>query len=431
MTLTNSIRIMHVPVTSTERGVGSQNSCRALTESRAGRWLIFLSILGILALCERAHGMATEQIGPNTSNRPIVVQPGWLKGIVEPLRHSSRVYSIWVNGNENFYFKTNPDEANELINLFSKARLRDHEVWIEPGTNSVKSFGGTVFDYNVSIQILSGIALFMSREQDTAETLEPRLTIYVGEDPSVLKQLKLPDNVTVRSKIEGVDIKGKLTKPSRKIWFGCVQFDDSTNAVDLEHSSSTQISLWDRDFQDCIPLATVNRDGILRAVFSDDELADLKSGKSWLTVTVGNFLTEPKKTDARFPGALLTLDKEKANPHKISRPQYYYYGRILFEDGSPPVLDPKPWPGAEINLDFAYAGRATLDAKGYFTVFLEPEQFAKLKAEKLRKNIYCPTDKQGQSSATDAFPPELLSQDKAKAGVVRIAKPAYMNGKKP
>src|SRR4029078_61546 len=116
----------------------------------------------------------------------------------------------------------------------------------------------------------------------------------------------------------------------------------------------------------------------------------LKSGKSWLTLTTGNFATMPKKTDPRFPANLLVSDKEEGTPHQLGRVQGYYYGRIVFEDGSLAVLNPKPWPSAEISLDFAYAGRATLDAEGYFQVFLEPDQFAKLKQERPRQNIYCP-----------------------------------------
>jgi len=262
-------------------------------------------------------------------------------------------------------------------------------------------------------------------DKDAAETFEPRLTVYVGDDLALLKQLKLPDNAIVHCEIEGPEVKGKVARPIRRTWYGCVQFDDSTPAVDMEHGLRTHITLWDNAFADGIPLGRVERDGSFKAVFSEEELANLKSGKSWLTMTVGNWATQPKKSDPRFLAALLALDKEKTTPHKISRPQYYYYGRVLFEDGSPAILDPKPWPGAEISLSFPYAAPARLDAEGYFKVVLEPEQFAKLKARKPDKNIYCPTVDRNGSRATDAFPPELLSQDKAKAGVVRIAKPIF------
>lgn len=398
---------------------------QAPKEFRLSRLVFILGMVGILTLCASAHGMATERIGPDSPSRLTIVQRGWFKGIVEPLRHPSRVYSIWVNGSENFYFQATPAGINELIALFSRARLRDHEILIVPGTNTVKSFGGQLFNYNVSLHILSGIELAVNREKDTAETFEPRLTIYVGDGLDLLKKLELPDNVIVRCEVESADIKRKASKPSRRIHYGCVHFDHSTPAVDMEHGLSTRITLWDSAFADGIPLASVGRDGTFKAVFSDDELADLKTGKTWLTVTAGNWLTEPNKADARFPAALLAFDKGKANPHKISRPQAPYYGRILFEDGSPPHLDAKPWTGAEIWADFPYAGRATLDPQGYFKVYLDPEQFAKLKELKPRENIYIPLEEQGRSRATEVFPPKLLSQDKAKAGVVKIARPTF------
>ena len=100
--------------------------------------------------------------------------------------------------------------------------------------------------------------------------------------------------------------------------------------------------------------------------------------------------------------------------------------RILFDDDSAPVLNSKPWPGAEITVSFPYAGQAHIDSEGYFKVFLEPDQMTALKKRKPSKNIYTPTQEQGSSRANDEFPPRLLSQNKSEAGVVKIAKPAYL-----
>jgi hypothetical protein len=386
---------------------------------------IILLFFSTFVFTTTGYGLATEQIGPDKSNRfPTVAQPGWPKGLIELLRHPSRVYSIWVNGNENFHFKATPEEINELLSLFSKTRLRDHEVLIKPGTNTVKSFRGDSFDYNVSLQILSGIALAFSRDKERTDTHEPRLTIYAGEGTSLLKRLKLPANTTVASEVDNWNFKGRKTKPVRKAWYGCVQFEDARSAVDIEHGLSTRITLWEKDFADGIALASVRREGIFMAVFSEKEIADLKKGASWLTITVGNHLSEPKKEDPKFPADLLTLDKEKATPQKISRPPFYH-GRLLFEDGSPPRLEPEPWPGAEIHVDFPYAGMARPDAEGYFKVYFEREQFENLKAQKPGKNIYCPTSERGRSTAMEVFPVELLSPDKAQAGVVKIPKPVF------
>jgi len=151
-------------------------------------------------------------------------------------------------------------------------------------------------------------------------------------------------------------------------------------------------------------------------------MADLRSGKSWLTVTVGNWLTEAKNTDTRYPAELLSSEKEKAAPLKIPRLSFYY-GRLLFEDGSPAVLDRPPWPGAEIFVDFPYAGSGHLDKQGYFQVFFEPEQLEQLKSRKPGRNIYVPRPEQGSSTATETFPADLLSRDKGQAGVLKIPKP--------
>ncbi|HHY84641.1 MAG TPA: hypothetical protein GYA07_03770 [Verrucomicrobia bacterium] len=371
-----------------------------------------------------AHGLATEQLGPDTPERPTVAQSGWHKGIVEVPRHPSRVYSVWVNGNENFCFNARPEQMNELIELFSKARLRDHEIRIKPGTNTVKSLRGDVIRYNVSLQILDGIALHASRERNDAETLEPVLTIYIGADRSLLSQLKFPEHVVVECAVEGVEIK-RRAKPDRKAWYGRLRLTGGGSPVDFQTGISTRITWWDKTSPEGIPLARVGTDSTFKVVLSEAELALLREGASWLTVTTGNFTSEPKSSDPRFPAAALAADEDRAVAQAFSIPDHFYYGRILFEDGSPPVLNPEPWADAEVHVDFPYAGMFHPDAEGYFKLYLEPEQLAALKEQRPGMNIYVPLKEPGRSRAIAEFPAGLLSQDKTEAGVVKIPKPDY------
>ena len=153
-------------------------------------------------------------------------------------------------------------------------------------------------------------------------------------------------------------------------------------------------------------------------------MASLKEGTSWLTVTVGNFATTAKQEDPKFPVTMLSRGKDQAQVLNLGGPKYYC-GRILFEDGSPAILAQPPWPGAEIWPDFPYAGMGHLDADGYFKIFFTPEQFEKLKSLKPRRNIYIPTAKRGNSTAMEIYPPEMLSQEKAKAGMVKIPNPVF------
>ena len=108
---------------------------------------LLLAMTALLICAQAGYGMATERIGPDKDQRhPTVGQPGWPAGMIKILGHDSRVYSIWVNGNENFYFEASPDEISELIKLYSKARLRDHVVTIKKGEKEVGTFKGDKID---------------------------------------------------------------------------------------------------------------------------------------------------------------------------------------------------------------------------------------------------------------------------------------------
>lgn len=374
-------------------------------------------LLGLLGFDLAVYGMATEQIGPDRDH-PTVAQPDWPKKIVTLPRHPTRVYSVWVNGREDFYFKADLSRVNELLALFSEARLRDHEVWIRTGKPVVQSFKKDVIDYNVHLEILAGIALAMGGGDDRPE---PRLTIYV-DDAVPAGLLTLPDNLIVHSDIPEVARNSTITKPARQTWCGKVQFEGNDAAKGMQPGIRTQISLWEAPYDDEIKLATVDREGRFAASFSAVEMAQLKSGQSWLTITVGNWLTEAKKSDPIFPVDKLG-DQNTAKAVTVSAPQFYY-GRILFEDGRPPKLEPPPWPGARITLSFPYAGMVEPDEEGYFKVFFTQEQYDKAAADKPQKNIYIPNPSEhGSATARVAFPVELLSRDKARAGIVRVPRP--------
>lgn len=388
------------------------------------KYITIIAAVGVLGLCRSSYGMATEQIGPDTRH-PTVSQRDWPKGIVGIPRHLSRVYSIWVNGNENFYFKCKVDEINELLALFAATRMRDHVVRIQPGVKKASTFDKEEIEYNVRLQIVAGIALFFAREKLRDDLpLEPRLTILTGDDDGAfVNQLKWPENVIVESEIPGVAINSNMTKPKRNVYYGLCEFADGSPPVEFVRGVNSRITLWEQKEPDGIGVGRIDNKGYLMVLLSDAELADLKKGKTWLTITIGNFLVKARKTDMRFPVEMLTKDKEKARPIKVTAP-VYYYGRILFEDGSPPILDPPPWPGAEIQVDIRYGGFTGIDSQGYFKVPLTKERFEKLSAEKPQRNIYIPDlIRRGRSRAELTYPANLLSRDKAKAGVVKIPRP--------
>ncbi len=316
--------------------------------NRAGFLLVLA--LSTAGFSIRGYALATEQIGPDPADRPTVAQPGWPSGIVELTRHSSRVYSVWVNGNEQFYFEAAPQKVNELLALFGQARMRDHAVRVLPGSGTVNSFDRRSIGYNVSLQVLTGIALAHAREQPqpwggAGVQLEPTLTIHSGEGDDLLRQLSWPTNAIIDCQVPGVSIESPKTRPIRNRFHGRLVFADGSPAEGFVRNVATRITLWDGGDQPGIGLTEADRDGRFTVGFSPKEIADLQAGRTWLTVTIGNWLTAPRPMDQRLPFDRLAPDSDQAKPLEISGPPTYY-GRILFENGEPPVLKPEPWPGA-------------------------------------------------------------------------------------
>lgn len=383
---------------------------------------LLLAGLGLLICLSFSYGMATMEVGPDSvRGHPTTAQPDWPVGLVELPRHESRVYSVWINGWESFYFKATPEEVNELILLFSKTRMRDHELRIKDRKQRKESLGTEKYDYNVQLEVVGGIARHLAKQAEEASTHEPTLTLYI--DPSAAKglaeTLKLPDNIIMNNELAGLSLKGKATKPQRDTWYARAQFDDSTPAADFQHGVSTQVAVWEKNAKEGIKLGKIDNKGTFRAAFSEREIADLKAGRSWLTLTVGNWLTEPKSDDPKMGWKSLSRDQEKAEAVTVAKPRLYY-GRILFEDGSPVTSGSSL--GREITVSFSYAGIARVDANGYIQVCFTGDQYETAKAKREGKNIYIPTAP-NQGTALYVFPVSKLSQDKEKAGVVRIPRP--------
>ncbi len=379
----------------------------------------FVGLIAILfhSATSESHGLATSTVGPDSARgHPTTEQADWPKGIVDLARLESRVFSFWVNGNENFYFNADAAGIAQLIELYSKARLRDHELVIKTGKPEAPAFSKEKdIRYNANLHLLAGIALGASREAEEPKTFEPVLTIYVDPDKDrpMLEKLKLPANLILSGDVEKLPLKSKAKRPERKTWHAGVQFEDGKPAVDFENSVNTRITYWEKGNTRGIPLGSVSYKGHFHAPFSKGEIADLKTGKAWLTITVGNWLTAAKQDHPKLNVASLFPEKEKVQPIKVGKPGYYF-GRILFEDGTPVK---------GVHINFSYVGRVVPDSEGYFKVHFTEEQVEQMRAKKAGKNIHIPVpDKPGRSRATYVFPASKLAKSKSEAGVVKIPK---------
>lgn len=130
---------------------------------------MILTSVFALALPTIAMALATETFG----NAPAVRQPDWGDGVLEVVNLKSRVYSVWVNGNENFYFRGNADAINEALRAYAKVAGGAHEVILLPGAGMTRSFDGKQIDFDWQLHVPSGIYKAVLKKSD------PVLTIYI------------------------------------------------------------------------------------------------------------------------------------------------------------------------------------------------------------------------------------------------------------
>ncbi|MEO1971139.1 MAG: hypothetical protein ABGX07_06265, partial [Pirellulaceae bacterium] len=179
-----------------------------------------MALLLAPAFAQVAFGAATERIGSDSKSKSYktVPQPGWAGGLIRLPRHESRVYSRWVNGNEAFYFNSEPNEITDLITMFSRIRLRDHIVEVKHGKPEIRSFKKSRFVYNVHLNVEGGISLSHRRSATAAaRTFEPVLTVYVGDADShaSLESFEWPRNLIVRNIISDLSLSSPAEQPKR------------------------------------------------------------------------------------------------------------------------------------------------------------------------------------------------------------------------
>jgi hypothetical protein len=209
-----------------------------------------------------------------------------------------------------------------------------------------------------------------------------------------------------------------------KILYGRVLFEDGTPAVPDLEGFETQVILWGQDYTTGLTIAIVDNDGYFTFQRPDEDMEQLKSGKTWLTVGISKpDINHEVQKDERISVDLLSSEREKVGVIKIHRPNIYY-GRILYENGKPAVPEVLPWPGAKVWAILRYtpatskAGGLTehlsdVDKDGYFSAYFTDEQIEKIKAEKYSIQIYHPSHELMRASYPIVnYPFEMLSTEK-------------------
>jgi hypothetical protein len=142
----------------------------------------------------RAAGMETFGNAPlsdaNYKNWP---------GIMPVINHESRVYSWWVNGNEQFFYHGDTEALNGALRRLAGAADLNADVILRPGPAATKTFqGDKTVAYDWSLHLLGGIAAHLAT-RDKGELVwskRPVLTIYTGGRVD-LEKLFIPPSLRV------------------------------------------------------------------------------------------------------------------------------------------------------------------------------------------------------------------------------------------
>lgn len=278
--------------------------------------------LAFVALTKVGYGLGMEHFGPVDGDKSHARQSDWPHGMVDIVGHKSRMYSRWVNGSENFHFKATSEEMGELIHLYSEARLREHILTIKDGKGAARTFDGEQIDCNVSYFFSGGITRFAARHRTKeALTCEPTLTIYVDASADVewWKEMSIPANVIVNSEVTNWPVKNDLTIPKRQLWHARVMFDATHPAADFKNRVLTKVTLWQDDDETGIDVGKIGHMGQFSIALSENEITDLRAGKTWLTLTVGGHQTAASKDDPKLEIFNMSPDESGAKTLVISR----------------------------------------------------------------------------------------------------------------
>jgi hypothetical protein len=134
-------------------------------------------------------------------NRPLSEQnyTKW-PGIVPLVNDPSRVYHVWVNGNEEFFYRGDPATLNNALKNLASVAEGPHEVVLRPGPGITHSFHGQEIRFDWKLHLVGGILRDLPTLDQGAKVWpkSPQITICV-DGKLDLQRLQVPKGVTLVS----------------------------------------------------------------------------------------------------------------------------------------------------------------------------------------------------------------------------------------
>jgi hypothetical protein len=126
----------------------------------------------LLALPAAALALGEESFG----NAPKLRQPDWAEGVLGVVNLPSRVYSVWVNGNESFYYQGGAGDLNDALRKYAAVKADQRRLVLLPGRGRTRSFHGKPVDFDWQLHVPSGIYRAVTKSKHAV------LTAYVNAE---------------------------------------------------------------------------------------------------------------------------------------------------------------------------------------------------------------------------------------------------------
>jgi len=163
---------------------------------RAG--IVLSCVALVIATTKPAWALATEDIGNAPLNERDYDE--WKgTGIMPVVNHDSRVYHVWVNGNEAFFHRGDAEALNDMLSKFAAIGIPVREVVLRAGPAHTMTFDDVQVPYDWKVHLLTGRAGHGKPPGSEIELgeINPTLTIFVGSGRFKLEEVQVPQGVRV------------------------------------------------------------------------------------------------------------------------------------------------------------------------------------------------------------------------------------------
>ena len=149
--------------------------------------------IALLAV-SKAWGLGIESFG----NEPLTHHNyvDW-PNVLPVINDSHRVYHVWVNGNESFYFEGDTTALNVALKNFATIKADRLTVVLRPGPGKGSSLkGDQLFGFDWDLHLLGGISKHLSTLELGSNVWDPnpQLYVYIGEAIK-LDEIEIPEGV--------------------------------------------------------------------------------------------------------------------------------------------------------------------------------------------------------------------------------------------